>query len=253
MKTASLNPPSDFALLLVGRPGSGKSTLAGRFPSPYFFSLDRNLRGPSSILLAEGKDFSYDDDFDLDDKGLPITDVGMGFVWNKIATRYSEVVNDPAIKTLVFDNTTVISDLIIADILRQQGRKAMEIRDWGDYLKCWKQFFLKIRRCGKFVVVISHERVEKDEMDGTLKYFLAVHGQAADIIPSLVTDVWRCEVGEELVGQTKQVKYKVRIISNTRHEMLKSSLPLKNMFEATTSNVNEALAALSRITNPTQS
>lgn len=240
MKTFTANPPKDFCLMVVGNAGSGKSTLAARFPAPFFLSLDKNLRGPAAVMAKEGKtDCMYEDNFDTDDKGAPIPE---GLRYNRFVAVLTAALQMPEVKTVVIDNTTILSDFIIADILRQQNRKAMEIKDWGVYLAAWKRIVAQLRQCGKYVIIISHETVEKDELDGMLRYFLAIPGQSAHIIPTLVTDVWRCEVEEKLVGTERKQIRNVRVVQNVRHAHLKTSDPsLPAVFPATTEQVRAVL------------
>jgi hypothetical protein len=242
-KSLTADPPKDFCLMLVGSAGSGKSTLAARFPAPFFLSLDKNLRGPAAVMVSENKtDITYEDNFDKDDEGKAIPP---GLQFKRFADVLAKACQDPYVKTIVLDNTTLLSDLIMNDILLQQGRKTPEIRDWGLYGAAWKQLLAKLRLCGKNVIVISHERLEKDELDGTLKYFLAVPGQTADLLPTLVTDVWRCEVEEQLVGRERKHVRQVRTIQSQRHAHLKASTPsMPTVFPATTENVNKVLATL---------
>jgi hypothetical protein len=227
--------------MLVGNAGAGKSTLAGRFPAPFFLSLDKNLRGPATVLEADGKgDIFYEDNFDKDDNGKEILE---GNRYTRFAQVLTEACLMEDVKTIVIDNTTILSDFIIAHILQQQNRKAMEIKDWGTYGSCWKQLVAKLRNCGKIVVIITHERFEKDDTDGQMKFLLAVPGQTADILPTLVTDVWRCEVEEKLVGQTRQHIRQVRVVQSQKFPHLKTSTPsLPTTFPATQEMVNKVLA-----------
>jgi hypothetical protein len=245
MKSLTADPPTSFCLMLVGNAGSGKSSLAALFPKPFFLSLDKNLRGVAALMQQVGKsDISYEDNFDTKEDNSPIL---AGFRYNRFAEVLSAAATLPDIETLVIDNTTILSDYIIDDILRQQGRKAMEIRDWGLYAGCWKQLVAKLRACRKNVIIITHERVEKDELDGQLKYFLAIPGQSADILPTLVTDVWRCEIEEKIIAQQKVHVRQVRAIQSQRFAHLKSSTPsMPNVFPATQDEVNKVLKTIKK-------
>lgn len=244
-KSLSSQPPKDFCLMLVGNAGSGKSTFAARFPKPFFLSLDRNLRGPAAVMAGEGKtDIGYFDDFDHDDNGKDL-DIGLRF--NRFALALSAVAADPQWETIVIDNTTLLSDYIMADILRQQSRKLPIIQDWGTFGGAWKLLAAKLRATNKNVILIAHERLEKDDLDGSLRYFLAIPGQTSDILPTLVTDVWRCEVEEKLVGTSRVHVRQVRVIQNQRHAHLKSSTPsLPAVFPATTEELNKILSTLKK-------
>ena len=76
----------------------------------------------------------------------------------------------------------------------------------------------------KHVVLIAHERVEKDEMDQSLKYFVAIPGQFQHIIGSMFTDIWRCEVAAAGSNPPKYT-FQVRTMPDFRYQ-LKNSLDL---------------------------
>lgn len=236
-------PPKDFCLMIIGNAGSGKSTLSARFPKPFFLSLDKNLRGPAAVMHKENKrDILFEDTFDKDDAGL---EVPPGMRFNRFAAVLTAAIKNDNVETIVVDNVTLLSDLIIDDLLRQTQKKAMEIQTWGLYLGAWKLLVAKLRQCGKNVIIIAHERVEKDEIDGTLRYYLAVPGQTADILPTLVTDVWRCEVEEKLVGNQRVHIRNVRVVQSNRFPHLKTSNPdLPAVFEATTDAVTKIMAGV---------
>lgn len=244
MKSFATSPPTDFALLIVGRPGSGKSTLAGRFPKPHFISLDKNLRGPAAQLAREGiTDITYDDDIDKDDSG---NDLPQPAQFQKFNQRLVEFIKSDR-QTGVIDNATQLTDLMCAEILRLSPTKTgkMEIPSWGQLVQFWKTLALKLRQAPKRVIILCHEKVEKDEIDGTLRYFLAIPGQSSDLLPGYFTDVWRTEVKEEATQAGMVTKRMVRVVSNHRHEHLKTSMPtLPTTFEASQVQLDKILAML---------
>jgi len=244
MKSFSDSPPKDFALLIVGRSGSGKSTLAGRFPRPHFLSLDHNLRGPCAQLAREGiTDVTYDDDIDRGEDGKELTPAVQ-------FTRFNErlmaaLASDR--ETIVIDNATQLTDLMCAEILRLSPTKSgrMEIPSWGQLGQFWKQVALKLRQAPKRVIILCHEKVEKDDLDGSLKNFLAIPGQTGDLLPGYMTDCWRTEVHEQTTTQGVVTRRMVRVVSNQRLEHLKTSIPtLPAVFEASQTEISKILAQL---------
>lgn len=243
LKSLSTQPPKDFCLMIVGDAGSGKSTLAARFPRPFFLSLDKNLRGPAEVMRLEGKtDIGYFDDFDKDDAGK---ELDMGLRYNRFAAVLGVVCASPDWDTIVIDNTTMLCDLIMADILRQNARKAPVIQDWGTFGGYWKQIIAKLRATFKMVIFIAHTSVEKDEIDGSLRYGLAIPGKTADVLPTLVTDVWRCEIEEKLVGVKREQIRNVRVVQTQKYAHLKTSSPgLPAVFQANQQEIDKILKAI---------
>jgi hypothetical protein len=242
MKNFATDAPKDFALLIVGRSGSGKSTLAGRFPKPHFISLDHNLKGPAAQLAREGiTDITYEDDIDRGPNGeelLPAVQFA------KFKDRLSAAQASDR-ETIIIDNATPLNDLFCAEIMRMASVSQMDIKCWGRLVQEWKTFALKLRQVPKRVIILAHERVEKDEIDQSLKYFLAIPGQTSDLLPGYFTDVWRTEVVEELVNNAVVAKRKVRVVSNRRMEHLKSSDPtLPPVFEASQTEIAKILSRL---------
>ena len=244
VKSFASAPPKDFALLICGRSGSGKTTLACRFPRPHVISLDRNLAGPCRQLAKENiTDVTYDDDIDRGDDGkeLPPAVQFARFNERLIAALASDR------ETIVIDNATQLTDLMCAEILRLSPTKSgrMEIPSWGQLGQFWKQIALKLRQAPKRVIILCHEKVEKDDLDGSLKNFLAIPGQTGDLLPGYMTDCWRTEVHEKTTALGVETRRMVRVVSNQRLEHLKTSIPtLPAVFEASQVEVNKILAQL---------
>lgn len=228
-------------ILLLGPPGSGKSSLAAHFPRPWFADIDNNLAGIQRAFPEIAKNVKFSSII-YDDEGNTIDE----------RERYSKrflpelklACADPTIDTIVIDSCTTLADLIINDVLRQVGRSAMEIQDWGKFLFAFRNLVAWIRSQGKLVVFTAHERVEKDEISGIIKYFVNLPGQIANTIGALFSDVWRCEVDEKAGNYT----YQVRTMPSARHS-LKNSHVFKPVITA-----REAVDAIKSLINqPTTS
>jgi hypothetical protein len=223
--------------LLQGPPGSGKTTIATQFPKPYIADLDMNLAGPLRHLKTTNKTLPIGYDvIDRDETGKEI-DPSLRYV--RLAKCLQDAVVNPDIETIVVDSATKLSDYIQAEVLRQQNKKQMTIQDWGFYLALWKQFISQMSVQRKHFVLIAHERVEKDELDQSLKYFVMIPGQMGNIIGSLFTDVWRAEV-EEKPGFPPTYKFNVRTMPSYRFN-LKNSLGLPPLFEFKWETIEEKL------------
>jgi hypothetical protein len=246
---STFNPTEALTLLLQGPPGSGKTTLALQFPSPYLLSLDGNIGGPLRWL----REHNYKADFKFD---MPLTvkigdkraiEADENKHYSLVRSAIEEAVKIPDIKTIIIDNWTVLSEVMLADVRRQNSRTRSDFRiqDWGDFLYMCTNFVNWCKAQGKMVIFICHETPVKDDVDGIIKYFLQIPGQFANKIGGMVSDVWRCEV-EESAGKHKFV---VRTMPNTRLQ-LKQSLNLPAKFEMTWDEIAKALAANEKLNQP---
>lgn len=233
----SYNTTEDhLRLLLQGPFGSGKSTTACRFPKPWVFDLDINLGGP--LRFIRDRKLPPPVGYDIIDRLEDGKECDPKLRFQRLQACMSAAAARPDVETFVIDGATKLHDYILADVLRQQNKSAMAIQDWGFYLALWKAFINQIAAARRHFVLICHERVEKDEVDQTLKYFVMIPGQMGQIIGSLFTDVWRCET--ETSGVPPVVKYNVRTQPNFRFA-LKNSCGLPPVFQFDWSVIAKAL------------
>lgn len=213
-------------VLLQGPPGSGKTTEACQFPGVYVADCDLNLGGPLRWLKKNGKSLPVGyDTIDRDENGNEIDPL---FRYTRLESCLQKAIAEPTVQTIVIDSATKLSDYMIAEVLRQQNAKAMTIQHWGFYLALWKKFISVLSVQRKHFVLIAHERVEKDEIDQSLKYFVMVPGQMGAIIGSLFTDVWHSEVAEK-PGVPPTYDFLIRTMPSYRYQ-LKNSLGLPPVF-----------------------
>ena len=90
----------------------------------------------------------------------------------------------------------------------------MRIQDWMSYQNLMKKLITYLRSSGKYVVFVAHEGVEKDELDGVLKYFVSLPSKLRDTIGGMFTDVWRAEYQPGAGG--KEGTYTIRALSSAR-------------------------------------
>lgn len=216
-------------LLLQGPPGAGKTTLACQMPKAYIADCDLNLGG-ALRYMNEAK-LTLPVGYDTIDRKDDGSDVEPNLRFERLCLCLQSAAADPNVETLVLDSATKISDYIIAHTLRMQNKKAMEMTSWGFYLGYWKELINKLSSVRKNLVLIAHEKVEKDEIDQSLKYFLLIPGQFGSMAGSLFTDVWRCEVAAG-AGFGANVKYSWNVRTMPDHKFqLKNSLGLPAVFQ----------------------
>jgi len=196
-------------------------------PKPYIADCDLNLAGALRWLKTAGKllPVGYDV-IDRDEAGKPIDE---GMRYTRLMKCLSDAANSPEVETIVVDSATKLSDYIMSDVLREQGKRQMEMTSWGFYLRKWTSFIGQLTAIPKNFVLICHEKVEKDEVDQALRYFINLPGQIKDIIGSMFTDVWRTEVSEK-PGIKPEYDWMVRTMPNFRFA-LKNSLGLPPLFK----------------------
>lgn len=214
-------------VLLQGPPGGGKTSTACQLPSPWIADCDLNLAGPLRFLRSRNLPLPVGyDTIDRDETGV---EVPKPLRYSRLCTVTQAAATNSSVETMVFDSGTKISDYIMDHVLKQQGKTQMEMQSWGFYLGFWKQFIGTISTVKKHIVFIVHEKVEKDEIDQALKYFINLPGQIKDIIGALFTDVWRAETAEK-PGMPPTTNYMIRTSPNYRFA-LKNSLQLPSLFE----------------------
>jgi AAA domain len=217
---------SYLRLLLQGAPGSGKTTLSCHFPGTYVADCDIGLGGALRWLKANDGPLPIGYDIiDRDEFGVEVLPINR---YQRLGKCLNAALKDPSVQTIVIDSATKLSDYMIEEVLRQQGKKEMSIPLWGQYLTLWKHFISQLSAQRKHFVLICHEKVEKDELEQSLKYFVLIPGQMQNIIGSLFTDVWRCEVSGT-VGPNPKYTWQVRSMPDYRYQ-LKNSLGLPPLF-----------------------
>lgn len=220
-------------LLLQGEPGSGKTTKALQFPGVWVIDCDLNLAGPLRWLRASGRPLplGYDTIDRTDDgKVVPealrwqrVCDVIRGLAANPLA---------PQIETIVIDSMSKMNDYNKAHVLRTNPTKSggFEQTSWGFYYSNWVALVGTITAAKVNFVLTAHDKVDKDELDGSTRIFLNVQGQFQAVAGSLFSDVWHAEV-KNSGGLAPKHEWLVRTIQDFKHAGLKNSFGLPPVFE----------------------
>ena len=214
-------PNLSRGILLLGQPGMGKTTTGLQIaPSlAYVADCDNNLSGAMNYLKG-----SIPFLFDIIDLGaLP----EQRFPYLNQCLQVAEKL--PTVNSFFLDGFSRVVDYIIDNLLFQQGRKQMQLQDWGTFLTVMKRTITMLRSTQKLFVASAHIRAEKDEVAGFVKYFPALPGQIQYVIGALFSDVWLCDVEE----RSGKYNYIVRTMPTTFYA-LKNSLGLPPVTDVNT-------------------
>jgi hypothetical protein len=211
-RSDSYTPNLSFALLLLGPPKLGKTTFALQFPKPYIADCDNNLSGPAEFIrLNNLPPFAYDT-INVDDKGREVDPKQR---WARLTTCLKTAVADPSIHTVIIDSLTSISEYLIEHVLASEGQKQMRIQDWQPFQFMMKRLVTFLRTTGKLIIFTAHESVEKDEVDGILKYFVMVPTKMSNTFAGMFSDAWRMECQQ--AGD--KYKYQIRTKPTVRFSL----------------------------------
>lgn len=225
-----MKPITDYAdkddvlrLLLQGPPKSGKTVLACKFPGAYIIDIDRNLGGvlryiqENKLTLPIGYDH-----VDRDENDVLIL---MQLRYARLAKLLKEAQENPLVQTIVIDSGTTLSDLLIAETLRGQGKTAIsDFKDprqfWGFFATLGKGFMAALSQMRKHIVLIVHEKTNKDDKGNVVfPIKIAWPGQVGDIIGCFFTNVWRCETKIIPAGATNNYKWFVRTMPDHQYAL----------------------------------
>lgn len=212
-------PNLSRGILVIGEAGKGKTTLLARFPGAYIIDCDNNLSGADRYIKEKQfPSFKYDI-VDIDDVGVPLEE---GAHFRRLGDLVKVASADPSIKVIVIDSLTKLSDYVLADILKKQGRAQMQLQDWGTFLATMKLLITRMRSTKKMFGMTAHTKAEKDDVAGFMKYKVLVPGQLQEIIATMFSDVWLAEV----VQKGDKYLWQLQTMSNTWYA-LKNSFGFK--------------------------
>lgn len=233
---------SHIRLLLQGESGAGKTTKALQFPGVWVIDCDQNLGGPLRYLRENNLPLPLGyDKVDIKDDGTVVPE---NMRWQRVSDLLSDIGKraGPELKTVVFDSMSKLADYNKAHVLRVNQTKTagMEQTSWGFFYSNWIKLVGTVTTAKVNVVFTAHDKIDKDELDGSTRIFLNVQGQFQAVAGSLFTDVWHAEV-KNIGGVEPKYQWNVRTIQDYRHAGLKNSLGLPPVFEFKWETIAEKL------------
>lgn len=226
---SSFNSNLGTAIGIVGPAGSGKTVLGMRlFPKTYVIVGDLNFQSGKRYLekLGQLDNIVGFDTIDVDEKGAKVKPLDR---YNRFFQCLNAAVASPDVDAVFVDGATQITQWIIAKIVMAQTEEAIQITGgkdswpkWGTVGVTWRGLIAQLRTTGKKFVLAIHESKNQDESDQIWKHELLIPGQTKDLLPNLMSDVWRTEVKEDLGKHT----WMVRTLPNIRMEFLKNTYGL---------------------------
>lgn len=220
---ASFNSNLGTAILLIGPPGGGKTVLGCRlFPSTYVYVADLNFESGKRYLEKIGETSNV---IGLDIAGVDETGkrIPPNQRYDRMWKCLNEAVANKDVGCIFIDSVTLVEDIIKAKICgatQEVNIKLDGFPAWGSYLITWKGLITQLRESGKKLIMSAHEEFEMDKLAGFARYGVMVDGKIKGKFGGLFSDVWRCEVQENLGKHN----WMVRTLGNASHE-LKSNFP----------------------------
>jgi hypothetical protein len=242
-------PSSSLAVLLVGEQKTGKTRTLFSFPDPWILDVDRNLY--SAVRVAPGKKFWFDDPY-LDATGTPIADPPLDTAqkkdtrWARATDLIKAAAKEPEVKTIVVDGLGGFADMFISHLMfcayKDEGKKLdrLRIQDYQPLKTGLTSLIMALRGCGKFIVFTSHQKTDKDDNTGRIRYTLNMPGSLSENFGGFFTNVWATNA--QNVGG--KIKYEIMTKPSGFHVSLGSDRDLQAVYDVTDKNPNEVWAML---------
>lgn len=244
----SYSPQQAFALLIVGEPKTGKTNLLFSFPSPYILDCDRNLA--RAVRVSKGKTWFFDDPF-VDPKTN--SELAENARWNNAVVCLREAAKSPDVKTIVIDGLAAFADMLIAHIMsevkRTEGKllDRLRIQDYQPLKTLLTSLILGLRSCGKTLIVTSHQKADKDELTGRIRYTLNMPGSLSENFSGFFSDCW----ATTSTNAGGKIKYEIHTKPTGFHVSLGTSVELPAVTDVTDKTPDQIWAIIGpKVTNP---
>lgn len=203
-KSASdLQRSLDCSFLVVGDSGMHKTGFLGTLPRPlYVFDFDNGMS-----RLAGESDVYYDT-FKEAPKGMPVKSTGglglhpYGEAWPRFLDQVNVIgaeieAGTSPYKSLAIDSLSLMTDVAMSYILKQNNRANMEQRDWGTFLQNMSSFFGQFTGWPLTKCVTAHIRRMENDLNKVEELLPLVPGQFAGKASIYFDEVYFVEIEKD--------------------------------------------------------
>lgn len=203
----------DASFLLVGDSGTHKTWFIGTCPKPaYIFDFDK---GVSILGGIDGIDYDTFKDAPYGLKVAKDSSLGLyewGTAWPAFLKRLNEIGAEiesgkSPYKTLAFDSVTMMSDICMNFILKQNNRTKMEIQDWGAYLQNMSNLFNQFTGWPGVKVVTAHIKRMENDLTKLEEKLPLIQGQFAGKASIYFDEVYFTDAAQEGAPPNKKLKW----------------------------------------------
>lgn len=215
----------DVSFLLVGDSGTHKTYFLRTLPRPiYVFDFDKGM------AVNAGEDMDYDTFKELPQGAKPKENGKdgrweYGTSWPAFLTKLNEIGTQIdsgtcPYKSIAFDSVSMMSDALMAYILKQNNRKLMEIQDWGAYLSNMRSLFGQVTGWPLIKAFCAHVRRMENDLTRLEEKLPMVPGQFSGLISIYFDEVYFCDVKVDLA--TGKASYVVQTMPSNVVRQAKS-------------------------------
>jgi len=154
--------------------------------------------------------------------------------FDEIEALTKAAIAHPEVKTIVYDSVSALSRILTENILARLQLagakfrddtidKQLRIQDYQTLLTFVLRLVALCRASGKYVIWTAHQKADKDEGTGVLRYEVQIPGGLKSNLGSYFTDVWAVTSQSQPGGGCK---YSIRTKPTGYHINLGSSFPI---------------------------
>jgi hypothetical protein len=200
-----IQPEGNSSILLIGDSGTHKTYFLGTCPKPYIFDFDNGM------LVNRGKDIEYDKFIDAPKGGKAKPEQGIyehGTAWFAYIKKVNEIgalldTGKCPFKTLGLDSLTMMADLCMNMVLKNNGRDLPTQADWGAFLKAMKTTVQQLNSWPIQVVLTAHIKRDMNDLTQTVEKLPLISGQFSGLVSVLFNEVYFTEAAADKDGKMK--------------------------------------------------